>query len=63
MIKEMIEDYHNNGNLPKLSNENDPFWDPADINIIKTNKDNLEKTFKDDDDDKELLIIGKDNMH
>ena len=57
MIKEIIEDYHDTGILPKLTNEQDPFWDPEDINLTKANKQKLEN-----DDDDEMLIVGKNNM-
>ena len=56
-IKEIIEDYHDTGILPKLTNEQDPFWDPEDINLTKANKQKLEN-----DDDDEMLIVGKNNM-
>ena len=38
MIKEMVEDYHDSGILPTLTNEEDPFWDPEDTNLTKVNK-------------------------
>ena len=42
MIKQMVDDYHDSGILPKLKNEDDPFWDPEDLNLTKANKEKLE---------------------
>ena len=48
--------------MTKVTDENDPFWDPAAINVLKVNSNNLGKTFQGDNEDDELLIVGKDNM-
>lgn len=63
MIKQLVEDYHDSGILPVLSNEDDPFWDPEDLNLTKANKEKLEKDQDDSDSDDEMLIYGNNNMH
>jgi len=34
MIRELLEEFFDTGNLPKLSNEEDPFWDPPNPILI-----------------------------
>ena len=49
--------------MTKVTDENDPFWDPpVFVNVPKVNQDNLGKSFANDNEDDEILLVGKNNM-
>jgi len=34
MMRDLVNEYFDSGNLPKLNHDNDPFWDPPEPIMI-----------------------------